>query len=524
MAESFHHPETASNDAAWERMKAALANKEEEESWGTQYQHPEAASNDAAWERMKAAIQAKEESTLGQQYQHPEAASNDAAWERMKVAIQAKEESTLGQHYQHPEAASNDAAWERMKAAIQAKKAEEPRPSYLKVSFSRPMQWAAAASLALIAAAAGLFVLNQNPVAPTALAMQEYITLPGEVNSYELSDGSTITLNGNSQLEWTQYENERHVVLKGMAHFEVAPNAEAPFIIETQQGTVRVLGTGFDVTAYNDGEFDVTVSHGKVEVKRNQQKVVLTKGMSVHTENGQLAQFEKDTAAVDWRSNDLVFNEALLADVIRSLENRFALNIELPDNLSKATRFSGVLLNTPYWNAQKVEALLKAKLAAHIEAEAQAESTAQLEQVKERAAAVAQILEKEEAALAQEQSASQTEKFYDSDADRIPDAIEGTEDFDGDGIANNMDTDADGDGILDRLEGYADADKDGKPNFLDLDSDGDSIPDSLEGSGDVDGDGKPNFLDSDSDGDGIPDRDEAPGRYDSEPGTPIFGE
>jgi ferric-dicitrate binding protein FerR (iron transport regulator) len=523
MAESFQHPEAASNDAAWERMKGAIADKEEAESWGT-YTHPEAASNDAAWERMKAAIQAKEESSLGQHYQHPEAASNDAAWERMKASIQAKEEFSLGQHYQHPEAASNDAAWERMKAAIESKKAEEPRPSYFKVSFGRPVQWAAAASLALIAAAAGLFVLNQDPVAPTALAMQEYITLPGEVNSFELSDGSTITLNGNSQLEWAQYENERHVVLKGMAHFEVAPNAEAPFIIETQQGTVRVLGTGFDVTAYNDGEFDVTVSHGKVEVKRNQQKVILTKGMSVHTENGQLAQFEKDTTAVDWKSNDLVFKEALLEDVIRSLENRFALNIELPNNLSKATRFSGVLLNTPYWNAEKVEAMLKAKLAAHIEAEAQAQSTAQLEQVKERAAAVAQVLEEEKESLAQEQGTTQKEQFYDSDADRIPDAIEGKEDFDGDGIANNLDTDADGDGILDRIEGYGDADKDGKPNFLDLDADGDSIPDSLEGTGDVDGDGKPNFLDTDSDGDGIPDKEEAPGRYDSGPGTPMFGE
>ncbi|MDA0944085.1 MAG: hypothetical protein O3B78_07715, partial [Bacteroidetes bacterium] len=101
MAESYQYSEAASNDAAWERMKRAIADKEEEESWDT--------------------------------YTHSEAASNDAAWERMKAAIQAKEESSLGQHYQHPEAASNDAAWERMKAAIESKKAEEPRPSYFKV-------------------------------------------------------------------------------------------------------------------------------------------------------------------------------------------------------------------------------------------------------------------------------------------------------------------------------------------------------------------------------------------------------
>jgi len=488
-------------------------------------QHTEAASNDAAWERMRAAIESKETENFGSQYQHPEAASNDAAWERMKAAIQAQEFENFGSQYQHPEAASNDAAWERMKAAIQEKKAEEPRPSYFKVSFGKPMQWAAAASLALVAAAAGLFLINRPADLPQVLAQNEYITLPGEVQTYELSDGSTIILNGNSHLEWTESPDQRKVKLSGMAHFEVAPNANAPFVIETQQGTVRVLGTGFDVIAYNDGELDVTVSHGKVEVKHAEQRVILTKGMSAHTENGDLAAYDKDTTAVDWKSNDLVFKDASLDEVIKSLERRFALNIEVPNNLAKGLRFSGVLLNTPYWNAEKVEALLKAKLAANIEAEAAAQSTAQLEQVKERAEQVAQAIEAEVKAETQNSLAdNQRSEFYDSDTDRIPDEIEGKEDFDGDGIPNHLDTDADGDGILDRIEGYADFDRDGKPNFLDLDADGDSIPDKLEGSSDADGDGKPNYLDTDSDGDGIPDKEEAPGRYESQPGAPMFGE
>ena len=67
--------------------------------------------------------------------------------------------------------------------------------------------------------------------------------------------------------------------------------------------------------------------------------------------------------------------------------------------------------------------------------------------------------------------------------------------------------DSDADGVPDEVEGFVDdTDDDGVRNYLDLDSDGDGIPDSSEGTGDSDGNGIPNYLDDDSDGDGIYDR------------------
>ena len=99
-------------------------------------------------------------------------------------------------------------------------------------------------------------------------------------------------------------------------------------------------------------------------------------------------------------------------------------------------------------------------------------------------------------------------KGEDTDGDGISDEEEGTDDPDGDGIPNYLDTDSDGDGIPDKTEGTGDPDGDGIPNYLDLDSDGDGIPDKTEGTGDPDGDGIPNYLDLDSDGDSMPDKDE----------------
>ena len=109
--------------------------------------------------------------------------------------------------------------------------------------------------------------------------------------------------------------------------------------------------------------------------------------------------------------------------------------------------------------------------------------------------------------------------LLDCDVDGISNKVEGTQDFDGDGIPNCLDTDSDGDGISDKLETTVDTDKDGKPDYLDLDSDNDGILDSVEnrvctGTGilcDTDADGIPNFRDLDSDGDRISDIIEANG-------------
>ena len=109
--------------------------------------------------------------------------------------------------------------------------------------------------------------------------------------------------------------------------------------------------------------------------------------------------------------------------------------------------------------------------------------------------------------------------LLDCDADGVTNQVEGTQDLDGDGIPNCLDTDSDGDSISDKLETIVDTDRDGKPDYLDLDSDNDGILDSVEnkvctGTGilcDTDADGTPNFRDLDSDSDQIKDVIEASG-------------
>ncbi len=77
----------------------------------------------------------------------------------------------------------------------------------------------------------------------------------------------------------------------------------------------------------------------------------------------------------------------------------------------------------------------------------------------------------------------------DSDNDSIPDAVEGSQDTDGDGVKDSLDTDSDGDGIPDSVEAGpdpqnpVDTDGDGTPDYKDTDSDNDGVPDEFESRG-----------------------------------------
>ena len=123
----------------------------------------------------------------------------------------------------------------------------------------------------------------------------------------------------------------------------------------------------------------------------------------------------------------------------------------------------------------------------------------------------------------------------DSDADAIPDSVEGSSDSDGDGVPDRLDRDSDGDGIEDIIEAGdilydtppVDSDGDGTADFLDDDSDDNGISDRDEGLIDYYDDGIVDFRDLDDDNDGVSDADEISGAVDCDqdgepdpPGTP----
>jgi transmembrane sensor len=98
------------------------------------------------------------------------------------------------------------------------------------------------------------------------LPPSEYKTVIGEQARYSLADGSTITLNTNSEVR-IDYSDTRRVVtlVRGEANFDVAKDMTRPFMVYAGDGMVRAVGTAFNVR-YKEGYVDVTVSEGRVKV------------------------------------------------------------------------------------------------------------------------------------------------------------------------------------------------------------------------------------------------------------------
>jgi len=203
----------------------------------------------------------------------------------------------------------------------------------------------------------------------------QFATNAGQIEQITMKDGSVITLNANSSVEFKVTEKSREIKLQGMAHFEVAKNPNAPFVIKSNNNKVTVLGTGFDVQSYNGKPLQVTVNHGKVKVEKlsnstTLESVILTKGMRVRENLNQANATDKPSQifavdsnvnldAVKWESGNLIFTNTPIDDLVNAIETRYGkkLRARIPQPTCNATptitsdqnsdlQFTGVFKNT----------------------------------------------------------------------------------------------------------------------------------------------------------------------------------
>lgn len=122
--------------------------------------------------------------------------------------------------------------------------------------------WMGLAISGTVAGCVALVWLSFEP-APQAL---KYVTGIGVQSSYELSDGSTLTLNTDSEALIKFSADRRTVILeRGEAYFEVSKNSNRPFIVYAGDGMVLAVGTAFNVN-HRGAYIDVVVSEGTVKV------------------------------------------------------------------------------------------------------------------------------------------------------------------------------------------------------------------------------------------------------------------
>src|SRR5690606_28519622 len=96
-----------------------------------------------------------------------------------------------------------------------------------------------------------------------------------------LTDGSKVWLNAASSIRFpaTFTGKERNVEITGEVYFEVAHNAAKPFIVKINTVDIKVLGTSFNVNAYEDeSSMKTTLLEGSIKVSEGNQSVIIVPG------------------------------------------------------------------------------------------------------------------------------------------------------------------------------------------------------------------------------------------------------
>ncbi len=191
----------------------------------------------------------------------------------------------------------------------------------------------------------------QNITAEKVLAMNQVIIPYGQRSEITLADGTHIWLNSGSQLSYpTEFSGKtREVLLSGEAFFDVTPNPAKPFYVITRELKIRVLGTSFNVSAYDE---DVTAETilvtGKVSAGKNKlfaQTIDLVPGERMVYEKSS-ENILKDKVDVNqyssWINGYLIIENMPITEVLRKVQRYYNQSISTGEGLEKIT-FSGKL-------------------------------------------------------------------------------------------------------------------------------------------------------------------------------------
>jgi len=177
--------------------------------------------------------------------------------------------------------------------------------------------------------------------------MNKIVTPKGVEYQLTLSDGSKVWLNADSKLEFPSRfsTKERRVFVSGELYFDVAHNKEVPFVVESKLSELRVLGTEFNIRAYDNENTTVsTLVEGRVEVSNAYgESLRLEPGYEALVSNnraGLESQKADIEAATAWKKGRFYFDNQGLKHIMEDLSRWYNVDVFYFNTEVRLKRFS----------------------------------------------------------------------------------------------------------------------------------------------------------------------------------------
>lgn len=177
----------------------------------------------------------------------------------------------------------------------------------------------------------------------------EYVTVvvpKGRRTTIQFSDGTVAWINSGSKLTYPkEFEKKsRKVYLDGEMYIEVARDEKRPFLVHTEKLTVNVLGTKFNISAYNEENTkSVVLVEGSVEVKKDKQKDKLIPGQGYFDNAGSAQIKPVDTYLYTcWKDGRMKLQDEPFDALLRKLSRYYGVEIQSESQLN-SLRFEGNL-------------------------------------------------------------------------------------------------------------------------------------------------------------------------------------
>lgn len=258
---------------------------------------------------------------------------------------------------------SMDAEWKKTERIFSAELQEQALYSKIlsdprfkqrqnKSTAFRPFLHIPVAASILLICIAGFFMLKRDSKPVTEpLRFKERRVSAGAKLKLMLPDGTRVWINSASKFKFpeTFSDTSREVYLEGEAYFDVAHDAGKPFIIHTGDISTRVLGTAFNLSAYDTKKVTVTVTRGRVRVSDGQRR------LAELVRNKQL-RYNRDTRKAElnivdagdfasWINGELILNNVSMEEAAEKISRWYDVDFSFSSSKIKRCRFSVTFLN-----------------------------------------------------------------------------------------------------------------------------------------------------------------------------------